>query len=283
MDESKRRLIEAAEKEQQILEQKRQDLLMRERKAQERFTEFQREKRAQLQKQQEKVQADAVKHHAVAEHLADLQQKKKEQILATQAGHSLRISKVLSERNARISKAKQDELARINAVNERRVQSQMSTAQLAKQVEQEDEETARRVAKIKHDSQVNRLKRIADRQLLIRIMDENAKALERRKAYESAEMIRKKVEREKKAMLLVELQQAFGMKRKAASIRTMFKRNDVRQEFREFLKEGGAPNLEALAERFNLDLDALKQKVEAGPRATLAPATDDAPAQSTGD
>jgi len=60
----------------------------------------------------------------------------------------------------------------------------------------------------------------------------------------------------------MELHRVMAKKRKEASIQTSFKRTEILREFKEFMKEGGEPNLDALAQRFNLDLDSIREKVE---------------------
>jgi hypothetical protein len=187
---------------------------------------------------------------------------RQEQILERQRCHSARLTQLKAERRERIRNAQLAERHRIEEVAERRAKSEMSQVALVKRLEAEDAEMERRVAEIRHENKVDRMKKIAERQLLLRTMEENARALERRRQYEDAALLRRKLERERKAFLLMELRRLMARKKRDASIQTTFKRTEVLSEFREFMGEGGEPNLEALAKRFGLDLGTIRDKVE---------------------
>jgi hypothetical protein len=279
---TKQRLADAAEREQEMLERKRKELLKKEAEARQRLASFQARKKAAILEQQEKIKAETLKHLEYSKKLEEDEQKKNLAILTRQAAHEERLQKVFSEREQRIHQAKMAEKERIATVAERRAKSEASLSDLCQKMEVEDAEVEERVKQIRHENKIERLKKIAERQLLLRTMDENAKALERKREFENAEILRKKMEREKKALLLMELQRVLGKKRKEAALQSQFRRTEVLSEFKEFLKEGGEPNLEALATRFNLDLEEIKKKVEEGNRRPLSAHTESTSEASTG-
>jgi hypothetical protein len=272
---TKQRIAIAAHKEQEMLESKRIELLRKEEDARERLSEFQQKKKAELKAQQEKNREDVQKRRAYSKVLEAEERKKREEIIAKQALYEERLSKVLDEKEKRIEQAKRDESVRIAAIAERKAKSEMNASKLQRQMEQEDMEIEERVRQIKHENKIERMKKIAERQLLLKTMEENAKSLERKREYETAEILRKKLEREKKALLVMEFQRLIGKKRKQTALQNAFRRADVMEEFKGLIQEGGKPDLEVLAQRFNLDMNVMRQKVEEGRHPELSNPSDE--------
>ena len=94
-------------------------------------------------------------------------------------------------------------------------------------MEKKDREASERIAQIKHQNEIKRLNKIADQLLLQKSMEDNSKALERKRQFEQEEIVKKKQEREQKALLKMQLSESLGRKRRESSIQTTFKRTEI--------------------------------------------------------
>ena len=202
------------------------------------------------------------KHQEIAQSLADKEAKRKETILEEQGKHDERVQKLIEERQKRIRAAQKAELERISAVAERKSKNNANDNELQEKMEKKDQEAAQRIADMRRQNEIKRLNNIADQLLLQKTMEDNSKALARKRQYEQEEIARKKQEREQKALRQMQMNQNLGKKRREQSIQTTFKRTEIINSFKEFMKEGGNPDVEELARKYNIDLESLKSKVE---------------------
>ena len=132
-------------------------------------------------------------------------------------------------------------------------------------MEKKDREASERIAMIKKQNEIKRLNKIADQLLLQKSMEDNSRALERKRQYEQEEIVKKKQEREQKALMKMQLNESLSRKRRESSIQTTFKRTEIVNSFKEFMKEGGNPDVDELARKYNIDIESLKKKVEGKP------------------
>lgn len=63
----------------------------------------------------------------------------------------------------------------------------------------------------------------------------------------------------------MQLNESLSKKRRESSIQTTFKRTEIINSFKEFMKEGGNPDVEELAKKYNIDIESLKKRVNAKP------------------
>ncbi|OHT03196.1 hypothetical protein TRFO_29505 [Tritrichomonas foetus] len=62
--------------------------------------------------------------------------------------------------------------------------------------------------------------------------------------------------------MMKELNKSLGKKRRETSIQTTFKRTEIINSFKELMKEGGNPDIEELARKYDIDLESLKARID---------------------
>jgi len=262
MSEGKKRAEHNTLRERQLLEEKRNKIFEKEMKAKERLDLFQNKKRQTIESSKKKNYDDSEKHHKIAEKLKQDMENKRESILEKQEKHYEKLAKLQEMKKQKIIQAQEEEEKRIREVIEKREQALKEQAAIQEKLLKKYDEDTERVNLVKKEHEIEILKKAATTRLKTQITEENAKFLQKQKEIMLEDKILEKEEREAKALAKVDLKRRLGQKRKEAMIQSIFKKQTALSEFREILSQGGEPDIEALAKRFNLDIDELRQKVD---------------------
>jgi hypothetical protein len=189
------------------------------------------------------------------------------------------MAKVLDRmrRDREIQKEKQAHLEGLHEVAAARV------AKAAEDDLQKRAESEQRVAEVRKQREDELTKRVMLQKMKDQIRDENAVRKQRQVEYRQKTKGDVSGERARKATEYVELQQQIAWKKQDAAAELEFKKAAVIQEFREMMKRGGQMDIDALARKFDIDVEMLRAKVAEGRRNRDADDDAEPPPRKAGD
>jgi hypothetical protein len=192
-----------------------------------------------------------------------------------------RRDKIAAERQERFARERQLEREKqehIQQQNQERAAAQEKKAVLFEKKQEKEEKSVEVVLKRKADELTKKvaIQKVVDK-LRDEIADRQAKQLHA-KRQRQGELA---THREARALTYVDQQRVLALKKRDAATLLDFKKAETIHEFREFMKKGGRLNIDALAKKFNIDLEYLRRKVEELRKAKFVDSGQSRPASRT--
>jgi hypothetical protein len=170
-----------------------------------------------------------------------------------------RIERFAREREIELEKKEHIERQRQSRLEERK-----KKVELFEKKQEESEKSVEAALKTKADELT---KKVAIQKVLDKLRDDAADRMAKQHQAKRKRQGETAAQREARAIVYVEQERELALKKRDAATLLDFKKEATIHEFRELMKRGGNLNIEALAKRFDIDLEYLRHRVEESKRA----------------